>query len=220
MTILEELIAPLTLQEFGAEYLFKKPYAAPFKAERFKDLITWQMLGEIFQARHNNCWLPDHGHLPEQSELKTGQLTLEQAKESFRQGRTVLVRKAERVHPALSPIARDFFNIFQVPVDIQLYGTPASQQGFDWHYDAEDVFVIQSVGEKEFFLRENTFTPRPFPQKLPKDLQYEKETSTNQFRCLLKAGDWLYIPAGYWHKAIAHTESFHLSIGVMATGRY
>lgn len=219
MTILEELLAPLTLQEFAAKYLFRHPYAAPEKAKRFQDVISWQLLEEIFKANHDNCWLPDHGDLPKDEELKTGRLTLEQALQNFSKGRTVLVRRAERVHPLLSPIARDFFNLFQVPVDIQLYGTPASQQGFGWHYDVEDVFVIQSAGEKEFFLRENTFTPRPLPLKLPKDLEYEKETSKTQFRCLLKAGDWLYIPAGYWHKAEAKTDSFHLSVGVMARNR-
>jgi ribosomal protein L16 Arg81 hydroxylase len=219
MTILEELIQPLSLPQFAAEYLYKQPYAAPLKAARFKDLISWELLDQIFSSGHRNCWLPQMGHLPSTPELQSGQLTSAQAREGFRQGRTVLVRKAERVHPALSPIARDFFNLLRGPVDIQLYGTPAGQQGFDWHYDVEDVFVIQSVGEKEFFLRENTITQRPLAKTLPKDLQYEKEVSQQRLRCLLKAGDWLYIPAGYWHKAHAITDSFHLSIGVLSSSR-
>ena len=39
-------------------------------------------------------------------------------------------------------IGRDF----AAPVDVHLYCTPAGQPGFGWHYDAEDVFVLQTAG--------------------------------------------------------------------------
>ena len=33
--------------------------------------------------------------------------------------------------------------------------------------------------------------------------------------CRLEAGDWLYIPSGWWHIAQTQTASIHLSVGVM-----
>src|SRR5205085_5069557 len=33
-------------------------------------------------------------------------------------------------------------------------------------------------------------------------------------RCMLHAGDWLYLPAGYWHCGRALDESVSLSVGV------
>ena len=33
--------------------------------------------------------------------------------------------------------------------------------------------------------------------------------------CRLEAGDWLYIPSGWWHIAWTQAASMHLSIGVM-----
>ena len=37
--------------------------------------------------------------------------------------------------------------------------------------------------------------------------------------CRLEAGDWLYIPSGWWHIAQTQTEPIHLSIGVMPVVR-
>lgn len=217
MSYLEEMLAPLSLQEFSAEYLFRIPYAAPLSASRFKDLISWSLLEEILAVEHNDCWLPFRGKLPDDPALSTGKLSIAQMHEGFAEGRTILIRHSERAHPKLKAIAQDFSDIFQDPVDIQLYGTPAGEEGFDWHYDAEEVFVIQSAGEKEFRLRANTTFPWPVPSKVPQHKYFAAERPTPEIRCWLKPGDWLYIPAGYWHKARAITPSFHLSVGVMST---
>lgn len=218
MAILQELIAPHTVQHFlNQNILSKAPYAAPFKAEAFKGLISWALLEEIFVSGHKDCWLPRHGLLPEEKELNTGRLTIEQAKKGFEQGRTVLIRHAERAHPILNAVAEDFFRLFHAPIDIQIYCTPAEQEGFNWHYDIEEVFVIQSQGQKEFRLKQNTVCPNP--QFMPKDLEFEKETTKSEIRCLLEAGDWMFIPSGYWHKARAITDSFHMSVGLMKNQR-
>jgi ribosomal protein L16 Arg81 hydroxylase len=37
--------------------------------------------------------------------------------------------------------------------------------------------------------------------------------------CRLEAGDWLYIPSGWWHIARTQAESIHLSIGIMPVTR-
>ncbi len=91
----------------------------------------------------------------------------------------------------LSPSLQYFFEHFHAPVDIQLYCTRPGEEGFDWHYDVEDVFVIQSVGEKEFRSKRNTGTARPLPRKLPKNLQFEREPLAPEIRRPLYAGDWL-----------------------------
>ncbi|HEY8271523.1 MAG TPA: cupin domain-containing protein [Pseudobdellovibrionaceae bacterium] len=217
MTILEELISPLTFAEFQEKYLCRTPFAAPFKASRFRNLLSWSLLEEILSIGHPDCWLPRQGLLPTESALCQGILTMEQAYKGFSEGRTVVVRHAEKAQSQLREIAKDFAILFPGLVDVQLYFTPAGEEGFDWHYDIEDVFVLQSRGEKEFRLRPNTITPRPLPEILPKDLHFELEPSRCEIRCLLKAGDWLYIPSGYWHKARAKTPSFHISVGVRSS---
>ncbi|WP_374029087.1 JmjC domain-containing protein [Bdellovibrio bacteriovorus] len=216
MSILEELLSPLTLSEFQTHYFQREAFAAPFKASFLKNTVSWSLLNEIFLSRHRNCWLPKAGCLPDEPHLNTGLLNYEQARQGFVEGRTVLVRHAEEAHPLMTLIGTDFKRLFNKPIDIQLYCTPAQQQGFDWHYDIEDVFVIQSAGEKEFHLRRNTVSEKPYDLK-KQNADFMKEPRSQEIRCWLKAGDWLYIPAGYWHKAHAITDSYHLSVGVLTT---
>lgn len=203
----------MSRQQFEEKYLFKKPFAVPHKAGRFRRVVTWELLSEVLGNGHNDSWLPQRGRLPEDPELSKGVLTIEQAQKSFVAGRTVLLRHAERSSSKLEEIAGAFHQVFGRPIDIQVYCTPAGEEGFDWHYDSEDVFVIQSAGAKEFRLRENKL-PRE-KLKIPCDFSsFPARASHQEMRCLLEPGDWLYIPAGCWHKARALRPSFHLSVGV------
>jgi ribosomal protein L16 Arg81 hydroxylase len=52
-------------------------------------------------------------------------------------------------------------------------------------------------------------------EAIPHDMEFEKESSP-LLRCDLIAGDWLYVPAGYWHVARADEDSLSISIGVAA----
>lgn len=198
---------------FFSEHLFCKPYAAPFAGNACSGLISWTLLNEIFNIGHKDCWLVQNGRLLP-SPLNSGCLSLPIAQEYFSKGCTVLVRHAERAHPKLATLAKSFKDHFRTTVDMQLYCTPAGQEGFDWHYDVEDVFIVQSQGEKEFRLLANTVTPQPLPMMSSQNY-FLNEKLKPEIRCLLRSGDWLYIPAGYWHKARALSDSFHLSVGVM-----
>jgi hypothetical protein len=51
------------------------------------------------------------------------------------------------------------------------------------------------------------------------DMPYDRETSRLRMTCRLEAGDWFYIPSGWWHLAQTQAESIHLSIGVMPVVR-
>src|SRR5437868_4150246 len=102
---------------------------------------------------------------------------------------------------------------FSAPVNIHMYCTPGGQFGFGWHYDAEDVFIIQTSGRKQYSLRKNTVNPWPIEETLPADMRYEREMMP-LMRCELAAGDWLYIPSGYWHMAESREMAISLAIGV------
>ncbi len=99
-------------------------------------------------------------------------------------------------------------------MDVHLYSTPGESFGFGWHYDVEDVFILQLEGTKQYSLRKNTVNPWPVLENMPQDLRYERELMP-MLQCELAAGDWLYIPHGYWHKADARSDSLSLAVGVM-----
>lgn len=213
MAILEELIRPLTLREFLSTHYTRTPIATPYTAQSYRGLLNWPLLSEIMDSGYSDCWLVKKGFKHPNPHYSTGKLKFNIAIEEFKSGYSVVIRHSEKAHPKLADIADDFFKLFHKPIDIQLYVTPSGEEGFDWHYDIEDVFVIQSKGEKEFKLKPNSVNPNPIV--MPKDLEFYKETSKTEIRCWLKSGDWLYIPRGYWHKAQALTDSFHLSVGVL-----
>jgi 50S ribosomal protein L16 3-hydroxylase len=96
---------------------------------------------------------------------------------------------------------------------IIVFATPANSHGFGWHYDVEDVFVLQTAGDKEYLMRSNTVSP-PLVRGAPLHFeQYERESSP-MLSCRMLAGDMLYIPRGYWHVGYAREHSLSISIGV------
>ncbi len=132
------------------------------------------------------------------------------------QGYTLVIRHAERHDPRLAELAGGFGRDFAAPVNIHLYATPEDQFGFSWHYDAEDVFIVQTQGSKEYSLRKNTVNPWPLEETLPADMRFEREIMP-VMKCRLEAGDWLYIPAGYWHMGQSQQAAVSLAVGVMST---
>jgi 50S ribosomal protein L16 3-hydroxylase len=215
MELLEQLLNPyLSIDDFLAFFHSKKPFAAPERAQPFCNLLSWPILEDIFRKRGDDTWPVRQGSISTQFTNDKGRLNPGLARAAFAQGHTLVVRHSEKAHASLNLIAGQFENFFRQPVDLQIYLTPAEEEGFDWHYDVEEVFVIQTHGMKEFRLLENTVTAKPLPLLSKENQLFAQEKKNPEIRCLLKAGDWLYIPAGYWHKARAITDSFHISIGV------
>lgn len=129
------------------------------------------------------------------------------------EGYTFVVRHAERLNAKLQELATNFERDFAAPVNIHLYSTPSGEFGFGWHYDAEEVFILQTEGEKVYELRKNTVNPHPVEETLPPDMHYDREIMP-LWKCKLAAGDWLYIPSGYWHRATAVTSSTSIALGL------
>jgi 50S ribosomal protein L16 3-hydroxylase len=210
--MIEQLLGELSKSTFVEEYYFKLPFSLPGCARQFTYLGSWEMVETILAQ-------PDTDVLV----VRQGELWKDKTRPSYSEGRTLhaagytlVIRNSEKHHPRLAELAAGFREDFQGAVDIQIYCTPANQRGFGWHYDAEDVFILQTQGGKEYSLRKNTVNPWPLVETLPPDMAYEREIMP-LIKCMLWAGDWLYIPAGYWHTAKADEESISLAVGVRST---
>jgi 50S ribosomal protein L16 3-hydroxylase len=125
-----------------------------------------------------------------------GRLVLDQARLSWaeaqgycRRGHTLLVRHAEWSSTMLEALAEAFASFFHTPADIQVYLTPHRSKAFRWHYDLEEVLIIQVHGCKEYTIRQNTLNPWPVWDNMPADLRYDRETSPIRLTCRLEAGD-------------------------------
>ena len=209
--ILQQLLGSIPASQFMAEHFAKLPLAVAGGCRELAEHGTWSVVGDILAQPEADLIVSQRGKRwdgPPPNSADAGRALVAE-------GYTVGIRRAQRNHPLLASLAEDFHREFLAPIDIHLYCTPAGQIGFDWHYDAEEVFVLQTQGTKDWLLRKNTVHPWPLVETLPADMRYEREIMP-LMRCTLAAGDWLYIPNGYWHRTEAADESISLSVGVLA----
>lgn len=99
-------------------------------------------------------------------------------------------------------------------VQTNAYLTTRSAGGFPLHWDDHDVLIVQLAGEKNWDVRGST---RPAP--MYRDAVPNEEVSSQPvWQGVLRAGDVLHIPRGYWHQATraAHDDpvSLHLTFGI------
>lgn len=203
-------LAGLTRERFLSEHFQREPLARAASARHAAPLLDWGVVAQLVDAG------------PDMLIVRNGALRLdppprsfEEAMALFKEGYSIVMRRCERHHPALRSLAGAIGSELEGDVSIQTYITPAGFRSFGWHYDCEDVFVVQTSGVKEFFLRRNTVNPQPRLSAMPRDMQYERET-TPVAGATLAAGDVLYIPRGWWHVARSVEESLSLSIGVLS----
>jgi ribosomal protein L16 Arg81 hydroxylase len=211
---IQELLGEIPAATFFSEYFHRLPFTLSGGARSACELGTWSVLGRLLACEGADVMVVRDGVRYEGPDPQS----LETARSLSAQGYTILVRHAERHDARLAGLAAAFGRDFAADVDVHVYVTPPGKHGFGWHYDAEDVFILQTAGRKEYSLRKNTVHPWPLVETIPADMLYEREQMPLA-RVLLAAGDWLYIPCGYWHKADAaesEETSISLAVGVMS----
>lgn len=211
MQILKALLGETSLETFLNKNFTRLPYSAPNAAKPLESYLDWNVVQKVLESKQAILRIVKDGAVAVDSE----QMSYDEAMKYYREGNTLVLRYAEKGHSLLKSLADDFAVPFRTEVDIQLYCTPEGYNAFGWHYDIEEVFVIQTKGSKEYTLRPNTVHPRPLLTSVPKDMHYEKENGEQVLKVLMEAGDWLYIPSGWWHIARTQSESMHISVGLM-----
>lgn len=209
--ILNRLLGRERLDTFLADYLFHRPYSLAGAAGEFAELGAWPVVESVYAHEEADVMIVRGGRRWE----GTGKPPFAEVRRLFDEGHTLLIRHAERHHGGLAELAAAFHRDFRAEVNVHIYCTPPGEHGFGWHYDAEDVFILQTQGVKEYSLRKNTVNPWPLVDTLPADMKFERELMP-LMKCRLAAGDWLYIPNGYWHVGLAEEDAISLAIGVLS----
>src|SRR3954462_1078474 len=210
----QDFLGQFPRSQFFSEYLHRLPLALPDVGQSVTSLGTWSTVGSLIAAPGADLIIVRRG------QLYSGErpVDLSTARRLSDDGYTIVVRHAELHDSPIAGLAGIFSNTFRAAVDVHVYATAPESFGFSWHYDAEDVFIFQCAGEKEYWLRKNTVNPWPLEETLPKDMRYEREIMP-LMRVMLRAGDLLYIPCGYWHRAQATKcgeTAISLAVGVMS----
>ena len=210
MSFLARWLGDLPLATFHAEYLQRAAIARPGTVD--PALLDHARLARILVAdpgpdvlvvaRGENLPFPPPRELIE-------------LRAYFRMGIGLAMRRTERCLPEIREIADSFAELGTSHV--QMFVTPGGTHGFGWHYDDEDVFIAQTAGVKDYYFRPNTVSDVPACAEA--FARFHAETSP-LYSATLRAGDFLYIPARWWHMAQCKEDALSISVGVFTSAEF
>jgi ribosomal protein L16 Arg81 hydroxylase len=198
-----------SVDAFKRRHWGKTPFARPGAALGFVDRCRWSALHRVL-GRATDVVIAERGRAVDRP-APTDAASLERC---FALGLGLVVRRVERHDEDLAEVAEMLADEIGGEVHLQLFATPRGQKMFGWHFDAEDVIVVQTEGSKHYLMRENTVCKVARFDAQPDFSRVRAETSTLS-EVTLRVGDWLHIPSPWWHIAEALEASLHLSIGVL-----
>ena len=206
--LLERWLGAMSRDEFRHQVLHQTAIARPSTVHQPEALLDWQILDEVLASEIR----------PDVLVVAAGKLlplppprSVAELRGYLRMGVGACVRHAERCHPTLRAIA-DAFVAELGEAQVQLFVTPGGTHGFGWHYDDEDVFIAHTLGVKDYYFRANTVAADE-PARGSVFGRYRDETSA-LCAATLVAGDFLYVPARWWHMAVCQQTSLSISVGV------
>ncbi len=212
--MLREWLAPLPVGEFASTQLGRAPYARAGAAASAVERLSWAVLERVLAAEPEpDVLVASDGRLAEVAAPRDRG----SAQRLLKQNLGIVVRKAERHDAGLAELARAFARDLEGVVHVQLYVTPAGTRTFGWHYDDEDVFIAQTEGVKDYYMRANTVTD---PRTVTRDPDFSAVRSETSplLSARLIPGDWLYIPSRWWHLVHSREDALSISIGVIRSG--
>ncbi len=221
--ILASLLAPISVGDFLADTWGRTHrFIHRRDPDHFQNLFT---LGDIDRCisigrHHAKVILSLIGALGSGQPSSQGPITensLQKAYQGFSEGNTLRIVGLESIWPPITEMTLALSAALGGVSHTNAYLTPPSSQGFAAHFDYHDVFILQVSGAKEWFV----YDP---DRDHPVDLEYAKVWNATDAdesklhlreRALLMQGDLLYIPRGYYHKALtSELHSLHLTISV------
>jgi 50S ribosomal protein L16 3-hydroxylase len=203
--VLADWLGTISVDEFRAGYLCRAPIAQPATALEARAVLDWDVLDRVLRCDPDVLVAARGQLLPvppprSRSELR-GYLAA---------GVGLCVRHTERHDPGLARVASAFAELGAAHV--QLFVTPGGTHGFGWHYDDEDVFIAQTAGVKDYYFRANTVAAGD-PASPAMFSRFAEERS-QLCTATLVPGDFLYVPARWWHMAMCREDALSISVGV------
>ncbi|MEO6192585.1 MAG: cupin domain-containing protein [Thermoanaerobaculia bacterium] len=221
---LEDLISPTTLDDF-----FSRTWEKSLLILRRNDptyynsLMTLADFDRCLQAALDSPTKMLQVVAPPGSNRKS-QLTAaadiprDRLYEDYLSGNTLRLIGAEKYWPPIDILLASMRESFAGQVGANVFLTPPGSQGFSLHFDPVDSFIVQLAGSKRWHIWEPTYLQ---PMAIPISERYldkiiekcEEDKLTPCEEVLLEAGDVMYMPRGFYHKAIAQDElSLHITL--------
>lgn len=226
-------------KEFVNTIWQKKPYLYEAKLDNIADSFTINDVKEAtdkdfleagrgtFQ-KGNSGWNMAAVSKPRGTSFEDAKLRFEDIQVALKQtSGTVVFNSAGGFIPKLAGVCLNAINSFQFPVALNAYLTnPGQETSAPPHTDKQDVFVLQSTGQKHWKVYAPPPPSRmiradPYARGKGKDILELTELGEPLIDTVLQPGQVLYIPGGYPHttdtlNGVSDTTnpSVHMTVGV------
>ncbi|WP_338767593.1 cupin domain-containing protein [Massilia sp. METH4] len=212
----------ITDQEFRDRFREKQFYLCPAAAET--GMVDWSFINDLLyliEPAQPRFKIMCDGLVDESSYaediVEAGLSRKRLRKASFydlmQRGATAVFNRLELSSPYIRKLAGAVAGIAGGSTAVNAYLSYTGTGTFGKHWDTHDVFVIQLFGSKHWSVHEPTFE---FPLR-EHTSKYRKQECPEApaLDTVLKPGDVLYLPRGWWHAATPIGEpSFHITVGL------
>ena len=217
----DDVIAPLTREQFFADYWGKSFLPTKGRSGRFTDLLGWDELSSILEQQWLSpprLRLTHEGRAIEPFRYMSpgvgGTLQLNSGKLSacLSGGATLVLDRVEELTPKVRKLSASFRDALHAGNYVNLYAGWHSQNGLDLHWDSQEIMVLQLSGRKRWQIyRPTRINPLQDDMEAP-----PRPAGPPIWDGMLEDGDMLYIPRGWWHVAFPVGEpSLHLTVATI-----
>ncbi len=230
---LNDLLAPMAPERFFAEYYDRQPLHLRGGAAKFASVLSWRQINRLLDMTH--IWSGHSLQLvmdgtpvpPEQYCIRATSrdnqpiLQPEAAKvqDWVRRGASVVMNDVDSLTPGLASVSRALEAAGLGKAQANVYISWQSHKAFPAHYDTHDVWAVQVEGEKTWNIWEGRAEwPIAHPVfRSQGQAHHEKAKGGLREKVLMRPGDLLYLPRGWYHDALAEAPtSVHIAYGVHA----
>jgi hypothetical protein len=227
----DEIMAPLGLERFLAEYEGRKPLHLKGRPDKFAEVMTWGKLGDILSqatiwSQSSLQLVLDKKPIPTASYCATaagrdgGQVMRpdpDKVQEYLRRGATLIANDIDHLNRGMTAFAHAMEQTLGGMVQGNLYLSSRRRQGFAAHFDTHDVYAVHVEGTKTWHIYEGRAAV-PIAHAMFKSYgqeHHDKAKGALLMDVHMAPGDLLYLPRGQYHDAIADEGgAVHIAFGI------
>ncbi len=231
MHSLDDLLHPVSPEQFRAEYVGRKPLHIPAAGDdRKAGILTWADFNRLLGQ--GSLWTSDHLRLmrnyvavpPDQYchpvATPHGEVLRpwpQKVEVFLSAGASLIANDVLTIHESLMQIGETLAQTFAASIGANIYCSFQGVQAFGTHFDNHDVVVVQTGGTKVWNLYENR-ADNPienFPDDAATRRWFEQSRGSLMQQVTMRAGDVLYLPRGWYHDALATDgPSLHVTFAI------
>lgn len=231
MITFADIIAPMSEEEFFGTYYDKKPLHVPGTGEKFGHIMNWDQLNRILNM--SAYWSPatlqlvrDRDRIPaagycepalDSNGNPTQRPSAARVTEHLQNGASLVLNDIDTLTPEIAMVADALEQALNGKAQSNLYCSWKQRQAFFSHFDTHDVYALHFEGEKVWRVYENRM-PHPIRHSrfLSTGPEFDRENRGDvMMEVTMKPGDFLYLPRGWYHDALASSAgTIHIAFGM------